>query len=118
MAAASSARLSDIGFSLEIGSPRVRRRARQYIPAAGPELTAPAERSFHAFSAKSGCRAGKSLGVEPGRQAEGREDLRILEHRVPADALGGDGEDLKRVQLVSAAGALVGGEPGLAVGRD
>jgi hypothetical protein len=59
-----------------------------------------------------------SLGVESGRQTERREDLGILEHRIPADALGGDGEDLERVQLVSATGAPVGGEPGLAVGGD
>src|SRR5271170_971593 len=60
----------------------------------------------------------KSLGVESGRQTERREDLGILEHRIPADALGGDGEDLERVQLVSATYAPIGGEPGLAVGRD
>src|ERR1700748_753533 len=42
MAAPSSARLSDIAFSLVIGSPGVSRRARQYIPAARPDLIAPA----------------------------------------------------------------------------
>jgi hypothetical protein len=42
MAASSSARLSDIRFSLVIGSPGVFRRSRQYIPAVGSELIAPA----------------------------------------------------------------------------
>src|SRR5271170_6676676 len=60
----------------------------------------------------------KSLGVESGRQTERREDLGILEHRIPADALGGDSEDLESVQLVSATDAPIGSEPGLAVGRD
>jgi hypothetical protein len=55
-------------------------------------------------------------GVEPGRQTERREDLGVLEHRIPADALGRDREDLERVQLVSATDAPIGGEPGLAVG--
>src|SRR4029077_13403027 len=60
----------------------------------------------------------KSLSVESGRQTERREDLGILEHRIPADALGGDSEDLERVQLVSATDAPIGGETGLTVGRD
>src|SRR5271170_4729966 len=42
MAASSAVRLSDIGFSLVIASPGVFRRTRQYIPAVGPELIAPA----------------------------------------------------------------------------
>jgi hypothetical protein len=45
MAASSSARLSDIGFSLVIGSPGVFRRIRQYIPAVRSELIAPATKS-------------------------------------------------------------------------
>src|SRR5436305_1097642 len=60
----------------------------------------------------------RSPGVESGRQAEGREDPGTLEHRIAADARGGDGEDLERVRLVAAAGAQVRGETGLAVGRD
>jgi hypothetical protein len=51
----------------------------------------------------------KPLGVESGRQTERREYLGILEHRIPADSLGGDCEDLERVQLVSATEAPIGG---------
>src|SRR6185437_7081041 len=98
MAATSSARLSDIGISLVIGPLGVFRRTREYIPAVEPELIALAvDRAPGRQYGRSG--AG---GVEPGRQAERREDLGVLEHRIPADALGGDGEDLERVQLVSA----------------
>src|ERR1700733_14874573 len=110
MAASSAARLSDIGFSLVIGSPGVFRRTRQYIPAAGPELIPPAAKQSWGFD--------KALGVEPGRQTERREDLGVLEYRIPADASVRDGEDLERVQLVSAADAPIGGESGLAVRRD
>src|ERR1700685_4295985 len=41
MAASSAARLSDIGFSLMIGSPGVFRRTRQYIPARESGFIAP-----------------------------------------------------------------------------
>ena len=58
-----------------------------------------------------------ALGLESGRKAEGREDLGFLKHRIPADSLGGDGEDLECVQFVSATDTSIGGEPGLAVGR-
>src|SRR5580692_3753832 len=123
MAASSAARLSDIGFSLVMGSPWVFRRTRQYIPAAGPELIAPAamrSKRYRGALDRLGTRpdVDKSLAAESGRQTERREDLGILEHRIPADARGGDGEDLERVQLVPVADAPIGGEPGLAVGRD
>src|SRR5690348_9561414 len=103
MAAASAARLSDIAVSLVRGPPG-----------------APGNSSVH-----TGGRAGtvrlcgrKFFGVEPGGQAEGSEDLGVLEHRGPADAFGGDGEELERVQFVRFADAAVGGEPVLAVGPD
>src|SRR6202041_3860387 len=99
MAASSAARLSDIGFS------PCDRFGRGY----SGELVS----TYRRRGRNSSRLAGKSLGVESGRQAERREDLGILEHRIPADAVGGDGEDLERVQLVSAADAPIGGEPGL-----
>jgi len=41
-----------------------------------------------------------------GCQTESREDLGTLEHRIAADARGGDGEDLERVRLISATACL------------
>src|SRR4051794_2090738 len=100
MAASSAARLSGIGVSLRIASPGCS-GPRRYIPAEGPELIAAASNRIRS--------ARVSLSVESRRQTEGLEDLGILEHRIPADALVDDREDLERVQLVSATAAPEGG---------
>ena len=62
--------------------------------------------------------SGPFVVVEPGRQTERGEDVEIPVHGVPADAVGGDREDLQRAQLVAVVDAAVGGESGLAIGFD
>src|SRR5258708_3313047 len=85
------------------------RTSRSLVPTSGPSVHLQRDRYIWQTL---------SLGVESGGQTESREDLGILEHRSPADALGCDGEDLERVQLVSATDAPISGKPGLAIGRD
>src|SRR5690348_6254118 len=77
-----------------------------------PASTTPAEPAISSWYASPG------LAPRSARPIESREDLGALEHRIPADAPGGDGEDLECVRLVSATDALKGGETGLAVRGD
>src|SRR5687768_8614712 len=92
---------------LVVGLPGVFRRTRQYIPAVGSELIAPAakrcrgklgEQPWAATADEEG-RAAALSGFEFGGKLEGGEHLGVPEDRVAADAVLRDREDLQRVQL-------------------
>src|SRR5882757_2800666 len=127
MAASSSARRFDIGFSLLIGLPGVFRRTRQYVPAVGSELIASAVKMCRGVLGRERLptrnpannrgprpptrRDGRAAlsGFEFGGKPEGGEHLGVPEDRVAADAVLRDREDLQRVQLERAARASVVG---------